>query len=333
MVLQAKPRLCGGNGVRKCDNTAGWMCAVDCWLRSQWLRLWLHAGRDVVDPAAASPHVASGLKALDATECAGSCGCRLVHRTVQPGVPLSTWHGSSSSSCRVCARLSTSSVSTDITASTTSCIDRDIVFAQRSPRSRRSVGVTMALLFRILTANSARPCGDVLANIRPLVSLTTFASCIQPPSHTHNQSPASSACCYRQNSTATCVNHAASAPPACSWMQVSSFAPHARPQSDSGSPSTGHVYCIQQSTPAIAAWRSAAGAQQGGANPQSQTAQRIAPRQLNLRGLAEHASAAADSRSDDAQRAADAASRPRRSNADSAPDADQKQVLYRGKVR
>lgn len=191
----------------------------------------------------------------------------------------------------------------------------------------------MALLFRILTANSARPCGDVLANIRPLVSLATFATSVQPPSHTHIQSPASPACCIRQNSTATCHNHAASAPPACGWMQDSIFAPDARIQSDRDPAGTGRNYAMHQGLSTAAAWRSTVGTQLGSAIAQSQAAERIASQQRNLRGSAEHASAPADSRTDDTQHAANVADRPQDSHADGIPDAEQKQVLYRGKVR
>jgi hypothetical protein len=55
-MLQAKPRLCRSNGVRDCDNTAGWMCAMQGVAKPQVVAA-MAACSDVVYPAVVFPGV------------------------------------------------------------------------------------------------------------------------------------------------------------------------------------------------------------------------------------------------------------------------------------
>lgn len=88
LMLQAKSRLCGSNGVRDGDTTAGWMCAMQGVAKPQVVAAVVHAAMWYTLQCyyLASPHVTPGLQAQDTTECARSCYCRLMRRTLQSGV-------------------------------------------------------------------------------------------------------------------------------------------------------------------------------------------------------------------------------------------------------
>lgn len=192
----------------------------------------------------------------------------------------------------------------------------------------------MALLIRLASLNCARLSAETFADIRPLISIASFTACTCQPPRTFHYPRADTKCSTQYIHAARPINHAASA--ACGWTQVSRFETNAVAHHESGSPDTGHLWSFHRGTPESAAyhaaWLPTTGMQLAGTRAQTNSAERTAPQHVCLRGFAGDASASAAGQGGAVHHTRSDGSMPRDDPVGITGDADQKHVLYRGKV-